>query len=120
MLRIVVLAPDVRRYWVRRYYRFRMFRFGYITFFLALLLLVAGCDRGSTPEMVGRPAPEFSVTDTDRKVALRDLRGKIVVLNFWATWCPPCVEEMPSLIAMQKQMKDKVTVFAVSTDQSES
>jgi thiol-disulfide isomerase/thioredoxin len=43
-----------------------------------------------------------------------------VVLNFWATWCPPCVEETPSLVAMQKQMKDKVTVFSVSLDDSDS
>lgn len=80
------------------------------------LLLVTGCDRGARPDMVGRPAPQFTVVDADRKVALSDHRGKIVVLNFWATWCPPCVEEMPSLVAMQAKMKDKVTVLAVSTD----
>jgi thiol-disulfide isomerase/thioredoxin len=43
-------------------------------------------------------------------------RGKPVVLNFWATWCPPCVEEVPSLVALQKQMGDKVTIIAVSAD----
>ena len=53
-------------------------------------------------------------------MALRDLRGKVVVLNFWATWCPPCVAEMPSLVAMQAKMKDRVTVLAVSTDEDES
>jgi peroxiredoxin len=57
------------------------------------------------------------VQDSDRKVALSGLRGQIVVLNFWATWCPPCVEEMPSLVQMQRKMKDKgVTVLAVSID----
>jgi cytochrome c biogenesis protein CcmG, thiol:disulfide interchange protein DsbE len=84
------------------------------------LLLVTACDRGSQPNMVGRPAPQFTVQDADRRVALSDYRGKIVVLNFWATWCPPCVEEMPSLIAMQAQLKDKVTVLAVSTDQDKA
>jgi cytochrome c biogenesis protein CcmG, thiol:disulfide interchange protein DsbE len=84
------------------------------------LLLVTGCDRGSKPEMVGRPAPQFTVQDADRKVSLADHKGKIVVLNFWATWCPPCVEEMPSLIAMQAKMKDKVIVLAVSTDQNKA
>jgi thiol-disulfide isomerase/thioredoxin len=52
-------------------------------------------------------------------VALKDLHGKVVVLNFWATWCPPCVEEIPSLVAMQAQMKNRVTVFAVSVDDDE-
>lgn len=79
--------------------------------------MLAGCSRGPKPPLIGNPAPEFTVTDADRTVALKDLRGKVVVLNFWATWCPPCVEEMPSLVQMQRQLKDKgVTVLAVSTD----
>src|SRR5437879_6953665 len=85
-----------------------------------VLALVSGCDRGARPQMIGHPAPEFTVKDSDRSVALRDLRGKVVVLNFWATWCPPCVEEMPSLVAMQEKMQDRVLVFAVSTDQDEA
>jgi len=88
---------------------------------LALVLtLVGGCDRGARPQLVGSPAPEFTVQDSEHKVALRDLRGKVVVLNFWASWCPPCVEETPSLIAMQEKMKDRVTIFAVSIDQDEN
>jgi cytochrome c biogenesis protein CcmG/thiol:disulfide interchange protein DsbE len=89
----------------------------------ALLLLatalIAGCDRGSKPTLVGSPAPDFTVEDADRKVSLHDLKGKIVVLNFWATWCPPCIEEMPSLVKMQKQMKNNVVVLAVSVDDDE-
>jgi len=51
---------------------------------------------------------------------LNQFRGQIVVLNFWATWCPPCVEEMPSLVEMQRRMKAKgVTVVAVSIDEDE-
>jgi peroxiredoxin len=83
------------------------------------LFLLAACDRTPRPPLVDRPAPEFSVQDSGRMVALKDLRGKVVVLNFWATWCPPCVDELPSLVAMQAQMKDKVTVFAVSVDEDE-
>jgi len=83
------------------------------------LFLLAACDRVPQPPLVDRPAPEFSVQDSGRTVALKDLRGKVVVLNFWATWCPPCVEELPSLVAMQAQMRDQVTVFAVSVDEDE-
>ena len=82
--------------------------------------VVSGCDRGSRPNQVGDKAPDFTVTDSQKSISLHDLRGKVVVLNFWATWCPPCVEEMPSLMRMQQQLGDTVTVLAVSTDQSES
>lgn len=52
------------------------------------------------------------------KVRLRDLRGQIVVLNFWATWCGPCKEELPLLAATANEYKDKgVTVVAVSLDE---
>ena len=83
-----------------------------------LALALAGCDRGAKPDMIGKTAPDFRVQDEDRSVALSDLRGKVIVLNFWASWCPPCIEETPSLIAMQARMKDRVTVFAVSTDET--
>ena len=55
--------------------------------------------------------------DSDHKVTLSQFRGQVVVLNFWATWCPPCIEETPSLVRMQARMKDKgVVVLAVSID----
>jgi cytochrome c biogenesis protein CcmG/thiol:disulfide interchange protein DsbE len=64
---------------------------------LALLLLLAGCYGGSRPPRIGSPAPDFTVKDSDRQVTLSQLRGQIVVLNFWATWCPPCRTEIPLL-----------------------
>jgi peroxiredoxin len=87
--------------------------------FLALILswVLSGCYGGSRPARIGTTAPDFIVQDSDRKIELRDFRGQIVVLNFWATWCPPCVEEMPSLTQLQQRFKDKdVTVVGVSVD----
>ncbi len=63
---------------------------------------------------------DFTVQDDQSKITLSQLRGQVVVLNFWATWCPPCVEEMPSLVEMQRRFKAKgVTVLAVSVDVDE-
>jgi len=57
------------------------------------------------------------VADAQTKITLSQLRGQVVVLNFWATWCAPCVEEVPSLVEMQRRLKPKgVTVLAVSVD----
>jgi peroxiredoxin len=93
-------------------------------FFLLLTisttLLAAGCSSGSRPSHIGDTARDFSVQDSDRNVYLQQFRGQIVVLNFWATWCPPCVEELPSLITMQDRMKAKgVVVLGVSIDVDE-
>ncbi len=85
-----------------------------------LLILFSSCYQGTRPGQIGMDAPQFTVTDADRTVALKDYRGKTVVLNFWATWCPPCVAEMPSLVALQKQLGDNVVIVAVSMDVDEN
>jgi cytochrome c biogenesis protein CcmG/thiol:disulfide interchange protein DsbE len=83
------------------------------------LSLLTGCYKGSRPPRIGTAAPDFTVQDSDHTVTLSQFRGKVVVLNFWATWCPPCVEEMPSLVQMQQKMKAKgVTVLAISVDEN--
>ncbi len=82
-----------------------------------LLLTLCACYSNSRPSRVGSPAPDFTVKDSEHAVTLGQLKGQVVVLNFWATWCPPCIEEMPSLVRMQEQMKSKgITVLAVSVD----
>lgn len=84
---------------------------------LVLIVLLAGCYSGSRPRHIGQPAADFTVQDSDRKVGLNQFRGQIVVLNFWATWCPPCVEELPSLMTMQSRLKGSgVVVLAISVD----
>jgi cytochrome c biogenesis protein CcmG, thiol:disulfide interchange protein DsbE len=85
-----------------------------------LLLGLSACYGGSRPPRIGSNAPDFTVQDAQSKVTLSAYRGQVVVLNFWATWCPPCIEEMPSLVEMQRRMKAKgVTVLAVSVDVDE-
>ncbi|MFZ5446985.1 MAG: TlpA family protein disulfide reductase [Myxococcota bacterium] len=73
-------------------------------------------NAGILPE--GSPAPPLSVERVDGSTAsLESLRGKIVVVNFWATWCPPCREEMPYLLATVKELEPQgVTLVAISND----
>ncbi len=84
--------------------------------FTLALILATGCDRGSHPRNIGKPAPLFSISDGTHSVDLSKLRGHVVVLNLWATWCAPCVEELPSLLALHQKMPD-LEIVAVSMDQ---
>ena len=62
-------------------------------------------------------APNFILTDTNGKqVKLSDYKGKIVILDFWATWCPPCRRGIPDLIDLQKQYKKNLAVIGISLD----
>ncbi len=79
-------------------------------------LLAAGCDRGGHPEQLGRVAPTFALNDGQHAVNLHDLRGQVVVLNFWASWCAPCIAEMPSLQALQQELP-QVKVIGVAFDE---
>ena len=67
---------------------------------------------------VGKTAPDFALTDlNDKPQRLSDFRGKVVFLNFWATWCKPCREEMPSMEVLHKNFeKDGLVILAVSID----
>jgi len=80
-----------------------------------ILLATIGCDRGNHPSQIAQPAPTFAVSDSTSHFDLAASRGHLVVLNFWATWCQPCLEELPSLMALQKQMP-QVQIVAISID----
>jgi peroxiredoxin len=67
---------------------------------------------------IGQQAPDFAIKGEDgREIKLSDYRGKVVFLNFWATWCGPCVEEMPEMELLKNTFKDrKFQMLAISVD----
>jgi cytochrome c biogenesis protein CcmG/thiol:disulfide interchange protein DsbE len=69
-----------------------------------------------------RPAPDFSLTDlSGRPLRLSDYRGKVVILDFWATWCDPCKEEIPRFVELQnKYSAQGLQILGISMDDSES
>lgn len=91
--------PDVLRYVL----------FGLVA--LAAVAVVVGA-LGKHRSADGKAAPDFVVRKADgTQVALKDLRGKVVMLNFWATWCPPCVEELPALVRLAHEFESQNLVF---------
>ncbi len=88
-----------------------------LTCALALFVLLTGCSSGGLPPgLVGKPAPALAIPDAAPANPLASLRGKVVVLNFWASWCAPCLLEFPSLAALQRDLPG-IAVLAVSFDQ---
>ena len=84
---------------------------------LAVALMAMG-SRESAPELVGKPMPELELTRADGSSwSLTDLRGQVVVLNLWATWCPPCRKEMPALQRLADTLPaEKYEVVGISVD----
>ena len=86
----------------------------------ALLMAVAATPALAADPRVGQPAPDFQLTLVDGShVRLSDLRGQVVVLNFWATWCVPCRTELPTLDRYFRIVqRHGLRVFAVTTEDS--
>jgi len=91
----------------------------FIIVVFTLCALVTACTSSNEPVIEGKTAPDFSLADTSgRTVHLSDYKGKVVFLNFWATWCPPCREEIPSLMKLNQAMAGKpFQMLAVSIDE---
>jgi thiol-disulfide isomerase/thioredoxin len=64
------------------------------------------------------PVGEVTMTDVDgRKISSADWKGKVVIVNFWATWCPPCRAEIPDLVALQTKYRDQLVIIGISDDE---
>jgi thiol-disulfide isomerase/thioredoxin len=90
-----------------------------VAVYVALLGSRATGEPSDTFADAGKPAPAWTLTDISGKVIhSTDLKGKVVVLDFWATWCGPCRIEIPGFIALQKEYGDQgLTVIGASVDE---
>ncbi|MBI2688193.1 MAG: TlpA family protein disulfide reductase [Acidobacteria bacterium] len=96
-------------------------RAGILLLTVALVAVVASTLRDHVV-VAGDSAPDFAVTtESGRKISLDNFGGRVLVLNFWATWCPPCINELPSLNQMAAELKGSgVVVLGVSVDKDKA
>jgi thiol-disulfide isomerase/thioredoxin len=95
----------------------RFLRAGF--FVTTLLALAVACEGEEKTKTSPNPAPNFSLVSLDgKKYALKDFKGKVLLLDFWATWCGPCRMEVPHLKELHTQYKDKgLRIVGVALDQ---
>jgi len=86
--------------------------------FILFLMILAGCSSQKTGEQSSIVASQIKLTDLEGKeVDLTEFEGKTIFVNFWATWCRPCIQEMPSIAALQTQLAGKNIEFFFASDE---
>ena len=80
------------------------------------LVWIAGCNRGAKPSRIGKTAPDFNLPNGAKSIRLADYRGKVVMVNFWASWCGPCIEETPALVQLHHERPD-IAILGISIDE---
>jgi len=100
----------------------KLFAYGSMGFaFAVLAFFTLPHYRQGESSVAGKTAYNFPIELNGKSAHLSDLRGKVVVLNFWATWCPPCVEETPALIQLNQRIASRNgMVLGVSVDEDQS
>jgi len=84
----------------------------------AILFVIFGLLMIGTTSVEAQEAPNFTLTDLNgEKVSLSDFKGKVIIVDFWATWCGPCKMEIPSFIQLQEKYQDDVVILGISLDQ---
>jgi peroxiredoxin len=96
----------------------KVFRIAQAWILAALTLLASSCSSELPKPEVGSAAPDFTLAALDgRQYRLADLKGKVVFVNLWATWCPPCRKEMPSMVQLYNAFRNEgLEILAVSED----
>ena len=86
--------------------------------FILFLIMLVGCSSKKTGEQSSIVASQIKLTDLEGKeVDLTEFEGKTIFVNFWATWCRPCIQEMPSIAALQTQLAGKNIEFFFASDE---
>jgi peroxiredoxin len=102
--------------------------------FLLLVMWASGCGVETEREEIGEleevvsiekewgDAPDFTLPDLEgNRLTLSDFKGKVIILNFWATWCPPCREEIPDFVELYEEYKDDgLVIIGVNLDRGDS
>ena len=93
-----------------------------ITILMTAIILMAGAAACAPPKQDTQavPAPDFSIKDLEgNTLTLASYKGKVLVINFWATWCPPCRKEIPDFIAAYKELKaEGLEILGLSVDET--